>query len=69
MMMIKLLSLREKVLVPGELKCTFAMMSQLTSDVKEECDGDHDNENEIAKEVDEAREEKQKIITTRNTHD
>ena len=27
--------------------------SQLTSDVKEECDGDHDNENEIDKEFDE----------------
>ena len=34
------------------------MMSQLTSDVKVECDGDHDNENEIDKEFDEAREEK-----------
>ena len=58
MMMIKLLSLRKKVLVPGELKCTFVMISQLTSDVKEECNGDHDNENEIDKEFDEAREEK-----------
>ena len=43
----KVVEFEKKVLVPGELKCTFVMMSQLTSDVNEECDGDHDNENEI----------------------
>ena len=58
MMMIKLLSLRKNFLVPGKLKCTFVIMSQLTSDDKEEWDGDLDNENEIDKGFDGAREEK-----------
>ena len=51
--MIKLLCLRrKKVLVPGELKCTF-VIELVNQEFKEESYGDHDNENEIDKDFNE----------------
>ena len=72
MTMIKLLSFRrKKVLVPGELKRTFVieLINQDFCVVKEEFDGDHDNETEIDKEFDESREEEKEKIRTRKAHD
>ena len=56
--------------MPGEFKCTFVIMSWLTSDVKEECDGEHDNEMRLTKSLMKLeKKNKNKIITTRKTRD